>query len=78
MTTHPFGKDLTESCVGYAQFQGDTLLALSGPATAESLTARAGYQSAAVAANVRAGAYASAGATALGVGDKVCNWMFGN
>lgn len=56
MTAHPFGKDLNESCAGYSEFGGYTLLTLSGPSTAEALAARAGFQSAAAAAAARAGA----------------------
>lgn len=77
MTTHPFGKDLNESCAGYSEFEGYTLLALSLPATAEGLAAKAGYQSAAAAAAARAGTAASVGATALGYGGQICNAMFG-
>jgi hypothetical protein len=74
--THPFGRDLTESCQGYSEFMGDTLLALSGPAGVEGMTARAGYQSAAAASATSAGAYASAGSSALGFGGPVCKALF--
>lgn len=78
-TTHPFGRDLVESCEGYAEFSSDVFLAMTIPATYEAFVARAGYVRAAnvTAAKIAAGSAIAHEAASLG-GPSACKAMFGS